>query len=98
MSKIIKKDEFEKLVLNGKGKILVDFFATWCGPCRMLAPIMEELSKDYQVYKIDVDEEPDLAQKYGVMSIPCVVQFVDGEEKERLIGLQDKNEYLNLLK
>jgi thioredoxin 1 len=98
MSKIITKDEFQKLVIESKDSVLVDFFANWCGPCRMLTPIMDEISNDVSVYKVDTDAEPELARDYGVMSIPCVIAFKDGKEVARSIGLKSKEEIMDLIK
>ena len=87
-------NNFEKEVINSDKKVLVDFNASWCGPCRMLAPIVEEISerKDIKVVSIDVDEEENLAQEYGVSSIPCLVVFKDGKEINRSIGFIQKDE------
>lgn len=85
----------------GKGKALVDCYATWCGPCRMLAPVIEELSteiKDYTFYKVDVDENEEIARDYGIMSIPTLLIFENGELKEKIVGLRSKNELIDLLK
>ena len=92
-------DNFETEVLNSNKKVLVDFNASWCGPCRMLAPIVEEISKreDIKVVSIDVDEEEDLAQEYGISSIPCLVVFKDGKEINRSIGFIQKDEIENML-
>lgn len=98
MSKIITKDEFQKLVLECKETVLVDFFANWCGPCRMLSPIMDDISNEISVYKIDTDSEPDLAREYGVMSIPCVIAFKDGKEVSRTVGLKSKDEIMQMIK
>ncbi len=98
MSKQIGKNEFQKLVLDSKEPVLVDFFANWCGPCKMLSPIMDEISNDIPVYKIDTDEEEDLARDYGIMSIPCVIAFKDGKEINRSIGLKSKDEILEMIK
>ena len=98
MSKIITKDEFQKLVLESKETVLVDFFANWCGPCRMLSPIMDDISNEISVYKIDTDSEPDLAREYGVMSIPCVIAFKDGKEVSRTVGLKSKDEIMQMIK
>ncbi len=85
----------------GKGKVLVDCYATWCGPCRMLAPVIEELSteiKDYTFYKVDVDENEEIARDYEIMSIPTLLLFENGELKEKMVGLRSKSELLDLLK
>lgn len=96
MIKHINKEEFEKEVLKSKETVLVDFYADWCGPCRMLAPILEELDKT--VYKVNVDDELDLAREYGIMSIPCVIAFKDGKEIKRSVGLVEKEKLEELLK
>lgn len=92
---------FERLVLEEKRTALVDFWASWCGPCRMLAPVIEEIAGevpgDVLVAKVDVDGEPDLAARYGVMSIPTVVSFRDGEEHRRMVGLTSKDALMGLL-
>lgn len=84
------------------GIVLVDFWAEWCGPCKMAGPIIDELSTDYAgkvlVGKIDVDAEGELAQKFGVMSIPTVILFKDGIEIGRQVGFAGKQGYLDLLK
>lgn len=98
MSKIINAKEFNEEVLTSKEKVLVDFFADWCGPCKMLGPILDEISKDHTVYKVNVDNESDLAQNYGIMSIPCMIVFQDGKEVNRLVGLHSKADILELLK
>ena len=98
MSKVITKDEFKKEVLESKEPVLVDFYADWCGPCKMLGPVMEEISKDHKVFKVNTDEEEELAMEYGIMSIPCVIAFKDGKEVNRSIGLVDKDTILNLIK
>ena len=98
MSKIIDTKEFNEVVLTSKEKVLVDFYADWCGPCRMLVPILDEISKDHTVYKVNVDNESDLAQNYGIMSIPCMIVFQDGKEVNRLVGLHSKADILELLK
>ena len=93
----VNEKEFRSEVLTSKELVLVDFYADWCGPCRMLGPILDTL-EDYKVYKINVDEEPTLAQEYGVMSIPCVVFIKDGKETNRFVGLHSKSEILDMLK
>ena len=97
MSKKVNEKEFREEVLKSKDLVLVDFYADWCGPCRMLSPILDEI-KDHNIYKINVDEEPMLAQEYGIMSIPCVVFIKDGKEVNRFIGLHSKSEIMDMLK
>lgn len=87
--KQINATEFEELVKNAKGKVVVDFFATWCGPCKMLAPVFEKVSEGYTdvgFYKVDVDEAGELAQQFGVQSIPTLIVFENGEEIRRNVG------------
>lgn len=97
MSKEITKNEFQKLVLESNELVLVDFYAIWCGPCRMLSPILDEISTRIPVYKINTDNEPELAKEYGIMSIPCVIAFKDGKEISRMIGLKSKEEILQMI-
>ena len=97
MSKIINNEEFKKEVLESRGFVFVDFYADWCGPCRMLGPIMDEISIEQSVFKINVDSNSDLASEYGVMSIPCVILFKDGKEYKRSIGLKSKEELLDMM-
>jgi len=98
MSKVLNKEEFEKEVLKSKEPVLVDFYADWCGPCKMLGPIMDEIGESNKVYKVNVDDEDELAAQYGVMSIPCVIAFKDGKEINRSVGLKTKEEIEELLK
>ena len=80
-------------------KVLVDFWASWCGPCRALGPIMEEVAESgITVYKVNVDDNPELAKEYGIMSIPCVIAFDNGEEINRSIGLKSKSEIMDMIK
>ena len=83
------------------GKVLVDFYATWCGPCKMMHPVIEELAKDYpelKIIKVDVDQHEDLAMNYGVMSIPTIILFENGEEKNKSIGFTPKDKLVSWLK
>jgi thioredoxin 1 len=101
MARVINSNEFKELVLDAKGTVIVDFFATWCGPCKMMAPIMDELSeeaKDFAVYKIDTDESGDIAGQYNIMSIPTVIVFKDGEVYKKSVGLVSKEKLLELVK
>ena len=89
MARVINTQEFNEEVLNGKGVVFVDFFATWCGPCKALSPILDELAekvKDVKIVKVDIDADSDLASEYRVMSVPTLKIFKDGEVKESLVG------------
>lgn len=95
------KAGFENQVEQGKGLALVDFWATWCGPCRMMGPVIDQLADELDgqvlVGKVDVDQEGDLAAKYGVMSIPTLVFFKDGKEVKRLVGAVPKGSLESVL-
>ena len=100
MIKEIKENEFNELVLKSKEKVLVDFYATWCGPCRMLRPILDEIASErtgVKIMSIDVDEASDLARKYGIISIPCVIVFQDGKEISRSVGLKSKSDIESMI-
>jgi len=97
MSKIINSEEFKNEVLESRGYTFVDFYADWCGPCKMLGPIMDEVGNEHSVYKVNVDEEGELASEYGVMSIPCVILFKDGKEHSRFVGMKSKEDILKML-
>lgn len=95
MSEVIFSDKnFQDEVLKGKGLVMVDFFATWCGPCKMMAPAVEKLAKAYEgkvkIGKLDVDENPDTAGKYEIQSIPTTIFFKDGEMVDKVIGFQSE--------
>ena len=95
------KESFQKEVLDKKGIALVDFWATWCGPCRMLGPVIDELANELEgsvlVGQVNVDEEEELARQYRVMSIPTVYIFKDGEAVNRIIGAVPKEKILEAL-
>ncbi len=96
----VTKENFESEVIGSDKLVLADFNATWCGPCRMLKPIIDEISEerdDVKVVSIDIDDEDELAEKYEVYSIPCVVVFKNGQEVCRSIGFKPKSEIEKLL-
>lgn len=91
------KEEFEDIVLKNKGKVIIDFHAVWCGPCRMLTPILESIAEeneDITVYSINVDENQDLAAEYSVSSIPTIILMNNGSTLNTLIGLRSKEDIL----
>lgn len=81
-----------------KEKVLVDFYANWCGPCRMLSPELEKISDEIKILKVNVDENQDLAKYYGVMSIPCIILFEDGKEIKRNIGFMPEGKLREFIK
>ena len=99
MVKEINSVEFKEVIKEGK--VVVDFFATWCGPCKMLSPVMDNIANDLQdikFYKVDVDKNEDIAREYGIMSIPTIIIFNDGEVVNTLVGLRSKDELLEVIK
>ena len=101
MAKVFTTDNFETEVLKAEKPVLVDFWATWCGPCKMMAPNVEEIATEYKgkvtVGKVDVDECQELATRFGIMSIPTLIVFKDGEKKEVLVGYRLKMQIAQVL-
>ena len=97
---ILTAENFEKEVLQSEKPVLIDFWAAWCGPCRMLAPVIDELAAEndgIKVCKVNVDEEESLAAAFGIMSIPTVVAFKNGKLVNQAVGVQNKQALLQLL-
>ena len=101
MTQEITAAEWQSKVLDASEPVLVDFYATWCGPCKMMAPVIEEIANEQagnaSVYKIDIDENPTIAQQYGVMSIPTFIAFKNGQPVAKTLGAQPKENVLALL-
>ena len=97
----VTSENFESEILNSEKPVLVDFWASWCGPCRMLSPIVDEIAEEVQtikVGKINVDEQQDLAGKYGVMSIPTLILFKNGQPVNKSVGAKSKAALLDFIK
>ena len=88
-------NHFKELIQD---RILVDFYADWCGPCKMLGPVLEKVSDEVKVLKVNVDKNPDLAREYGVMSIPCIILFDKGTEVRRSVGFVPEGKLREFLK
>ena len=95
-NKNVNENDFERVVLQSEKPVLVDFWAAWCGPCRTLGPTVEAVADQYaesvRVVKLNVDENPNIAQRYGIRGIPTLILFQQGEEKERIVGVVDQDE------
>ena len=96
--KHLNNENFDLTLQGEKGLFVVDFFATWCGPCRMLGPVMEEVQDELlgkaSIYKVDIDEAEDVARSFGIMSVPSVLFFRDGKEIGRFVGYRNKQQAL----
>ena len=101
MPDTVTEQTFESEVLGAGQPVLVDFWAEWCGPCKMIAPVLEEIAKEHagriQIAKLDVDDNPGVARRYDVMSIPTLLVFMDGVVKKRLVGAKGKAQLLEEL-
>ena len=96
----INKDNFHNEVLNSDKPVLLDFFASWCGPCRMVAPILDEIAEereDIKVCKVDIDEQPELASRYRIMSVPTLMVLKEGQVLEQSIGVKPKHQILAMV-
>lgn len=102
MATEIKQENFDSFIAQSDKPVLVDFWATWCGPCRMLTPVIEQVSQEngdkLAVGKVNVDDCPDLAMKFGVMSIPTLILFKDGQIVDKRVGYQPKNQLDEMIK
>lgn len=97
----ITSENYDEEVINSEKTVLIDFYADWCGPCKMMSPIIDQIAEEkadsLKVGKVNVDENQDLAMKYGIMSIPTLVVIKNGQVEKTFVGLRDKNEILNEL-
>ena len=96
----INKDNFHKEVINSEKPVLLDFFASWCGPCRMVGPILDEIARereDIKVCKVNIDEQPELASRFRIMSVPTLMVLKDGQITEQSIGARPKHQILAMV-
>ena len=97
----LTKENFEQEVLQAKGTVLVDFWATWCGPCMMLSPVIDEIAEDFAgragIYKVNVDDEGELAARFGIMSIPTLIIFRNGEVFDKVVGVVPKENIAEII-
>lgn len=103
MAQILKnKDEFDKNVINATEPVLVDFFATWCGPCKMISPVLDEISEELvgsaSIFKVDSDEYKEICVEYGIKLLPTMIIFKDGKEVDKIVGVADKEDIIEKLK
>ena len=99
MVKNLDKDNFEKTLQNNNS-VLVDFYTEWCGPCKMMAPIIDEVAEereDVEIYKLNIEDAPEIAAKYNIVSIPTIIVFENGNEKARSVGFRSKINILNMI-
>ena len=96
----VSKENFQEIVVNAEKKVLLDFWAPWCGPCRMVLPVVEEIAEereDIVVGKVNVDEQLELANQFGVMTIPTLIVFENGQEVQRSVGAKNKKAILSMV-
>jgi len=96
----VSQEDFDTVVTQAAGKVLVDFWAEWCGPCRMVGPVLEEMEGDYPdvtFVKLDVDQATEIAQRFGVMNIPTILAFEGGEVKQRIVGAMPRQRLVDEL-
>ena len=97
---IITKQQFDEKVLKNEKIVILDFFANWCGPCKMLMPVLEQVEQereDVEILKVNIDQDEELAKQFGVLSIPTLVYFSNGEEKDKTVGYRQKNQILEII-
>lgn len=99
--KNVTKNTFDTEIQGAETPVLVDFWAPWCGPCRMLSPVLDELAGEMsgkvKILKVNIDEEPELASKFGVMSIPTVIAFKQGKATDKVVGFRSKEDFKNMI-